>query len=260
MYTAAGEARGKTCWICCCQYIVSSAGCDPVLCSSLFIPNTGAATLQVADAEAATARLVAQMTESSPNQAEAKSWPLQLLTGQKAGDVRSEHNAGAGQQHQQHQQHSSDRENVPQLQQHAGKRGSSAQSEQALPGADLVAGCTKKPAKRRKVSRASAGDAAAADGAGSGTSAGLPADVQEIVGRAVQQQFQEGVFKVGASSALTTWLFPCMYMESMGYTLSCTCNACTPLALPACLVLAYCIGSMVVAQQNNRRNALCRVL
>lgn len=154
-------------------------------------PHAIAATLahlQVADAEAATARLVAQMTESSPNQDNAKSWPLQLLTGHNAGDVRSAHSDGVGQQQQ--QEHSSGRENVPQLQQHTGKRSSTAQCEQALPAADLVAGTKKQQAKRRKVSTA-------AEGVGGGNSAGLPPDAKEIVGRSVQQQFQEGVFKVG---------------------------------------------------------------
>ncbi|KAL3154240.1 hypothetical protein ABBQ32_013740 [Trebouxia sp. C0010 RCD-2024] len=149
-------------------------------------------SMQVADAEAATARLVAQMTESSPNQDDPKSWPLQLVTGQEAGDGTSVQNVAAGQQ-QPHQQRSSDRENIPQ--QHAGKRGSNAQSEHAVPAADPVAECTKKPAKRRKVSSATAVDITAAQRAAGGTSAGLPPDIQDIVGRTVQQQFQEGVFK-----------------------------------------------------------------
>ena len=162
-------------------------------------PHTIAATLahlQVADAEAATARLVAQMTESSPNQDNAKSWPLQLLTGHNAGDVRSAHSDGVGQQQQQ-QEHSSGRENVPQLQQHTGKRSSTAQCEQALPAADLVARTKKQQAKRRKVSTATGEQCTAAEGVGGGNSAGLPPDAKEIVGRSVQQQFQEGVFKVG---------------------------------------------------------------
>lgn len=158
-------------------------------------PQTGAGTVavsvQVADAEAATAILVAQMTESSPNQDAPKSWPLQLVTGQKAGDGRSAHEAVAA-----HQQHSSDRENVPQPQQRAGKRGSKAGSEHALPAADLVAEGAKKPAKRRKVSSAT-DDTTAAQAAATATSTGLPSDVQDIVGRTVQQQFQEGLFKVG---------------------------------------------------------------
>ncbi|KAL3139869.1 hypothetical protein ABBQ38_004164 [Trebouxia sp. C0009 RCD-2024] len=149
--------------------------------------------MQVADAEAATARLVAQMTESSPNQDDPKSWPLQLVTGQEAGDGRPAHNTAAGQQQQPHQQHSSDRENVPQ--QRPGKRGSNAQSEHDVPAADPVAACTKKLAKRRKVSSATAVDATAAQRAAGGTSVGLPPDVKDIVGRTVQQHFQEGVFK-----------------------------------------------------------------
>ena len=152
------------------------------------------------------------MTESSPNQDAPKSWPLQLVTGQTAGGGRCAHDAGAA--HQQQQQHSSDRENVPQPQQHAGKRGSKAQSGHAVPAADLVAGDAKKPAKRRKVSSTTAVDVTAAQGAAGGTSAGLPPDVQDIVGRTVQQQFQEGVFKARSALTLTECSFQRTHMGS----------------------------------------------
>lgn len=157
--------------------------------------------LQVADAEAATARLVAHMTQSSPNQDHK---PLQLLTAPKAGDVLSAHDTNSGQRQQQlqpQQQHSRDLENIPQVQQHAGKCGSSAQAGQAVAAAGVVAGGKKQPAKRRKVSKdMPAVHPTAAEGVGSGKPDELAPDAKEIVGRVVQQQFETGIFKVGLIS------------------------------------------------------------
>lgn len=154
--------------------------------------------VQVADAEAATARLVAHMTESSPNQDHE---PLQLLTAHEASDVLAAHDPNGGQRQQQlqpQQQHSWDLENIPQVQQHAGKRGSSAQSGQAVAAAGVVAGGKKQPAKRRKVSKDTpAVHPTAAAGGGSDKADGLAPDAKEIVGRVVQQQFEAGTFKVG---------------------------------------------------------------
>ena len=154
----------------------------------------------MADAEAATARLVAQMTESSPNQDHG---PLQLLTAHKAGDVHSAHDKNDGQQQQEQQrpqqQHSSDRENIPQGQQHAGKRRSIAQSGHAAAAAGVLAGGKKQQAKRRKVSKDTAAvHLPAAEGGGKDD--GLSPDAKEIIGRMVQQQFEAGVYKVGVSS------------------------------------------------------------
>ena len=158
-----------------------------------------ATDLQVADAEAATARLVAHMTESSPNQDHE---PLQLLTAHRAGDVLSAHDTNGGQRQQQlqpQQQHSRDVENIPQVQQHAGKRGSSAQAGQAVAGAGVLAGGQKQPTKRRKVSKGtSAVHPTAAEGSGSGKADKEAPDAKEVVGRTVQQQFETGIFKVGA--------------------------------------------------------------
>lgn len=155
-----------------------------------------ATDLQVADAEAATARLVAHMTESSPNEP-------QLPTAHRAGEVLSAHDPNGGQQRQQQlqpqQQHSWDEENIPQVQQHAGKRGSNAQSGQAVAAAGVVAGARKQPAKRRKVSKDTpAVYPTAAEGGGSGKADGEAPDAKEVVGRTVQQQFETGIFKVGA--------------------------------------------------------------
>lgn len=147
----------------------------------------------MADAEAATARLVAQMTESSPDQ---NHRPLQIVTAHKQGDVLSAHNMNDEQQQQQHQQHSSDWENMPQVQQHAGKRSSSGHAAAA---ADVEAGGKKQPAKRRKVFKDTAPVHPPAEGEGCGKDDGLPPDAKEIVGRAVQQQFEEGVFQVSVS-------------------------------------------------------------
>ena len=136
------------------------------------------------------------MTDSSPNQDHG---PLQLLTAHKAGDVHSaDTNDGQRNQEQQQpqQQHSSDRENIPQVQQHAGKRRSIAQS-----GAGVLAGGKKQQAKRRKVSKdTAAAHPQAAEGGGTGKDDGLSPDAKEIVGCMVQQQFEAGIFKVGVSS------------------------------------------------------------
>lgn len=157
--------------------------------------------MKVAGAEAATARLIAQMTESSPERDDA-----------------------AG--HQLQQQHSSDRENVPrqQQQQYTGNRSSNVQ----MAAAEAVA--QKQPSKRRKVSDAEGSIAASvqqaaadmdqdvpgmeearqvlcpvADRALSNRASGELPDLhrggealepEELVGRTVQQQFEEGLFKV----------------------------------------------------------------
>ena len=156
--------------------------------------------LQVADAEAATARLVAQITESSPKQDHR---PLQLVAAHRAGDVRCAHNTKDGQQQQQlqqlqqqqHQHSSSDRENEPEVQQHPGKRRGIAQSGHAAAGTEE--GGKKQQAKRRKVSKDKAPvHPPAVEGGPSSKDDGLPPDAKEIVGRPVQQQFEAGVFKV----------------------------------------------------------------
>ncbi len=155
--------------------------------------------MKVAGAEAATARLIAQMTESSPERDDA-----------------------AG--HQLQQQHSSDRENVPrqQQQQYTGKRNNNVQM--------AAAEAQKQPSKRRKVSDAEGSIAASVQQAAADMNQGvtdmeearqvlcpvadralntrasgeLPdlrkggeaLNPEELVGRAVQQQFEEGLFKV----------------------------------------------------------------
>ncbi len=157
--------------------------------------------MKVAGAEAATARLIAQMTEPSPERDDVAGLQLQ-------------------------QQHSSDRENVPQQQQqqYTGKRSHNVQMAAA------EAEAHKQPSKRRKVSdaegriAASVQQAAAhmdqdvtdmeearqvlcplADRALNHRASGELLDLhrggealerEELVGRAVQQQFEEGFFKV----------------------------------------------------------------
>lgn len=170
--------------------------------------------MKVAGAEAATAKLIAQMTESSPERDDA-----------------------AG--HQPQQQHSSDRENVPQ-QQYTGKRSNNVQ----MAAAQAVA--QRQPSKRRKVSDAEGSIAASvqqaaahrdqdvtgmeearqvlcpvADRALNNRASGELVDVhrggealepEEVVGRAVQQQFEEGLFKVNQCASpsdiadLVLWL------------------------------------------------------
>ncbi|KAL0031707.1 hypothetical protein WJX79_002272 [Trebouxia sp. C0005] len=105
--------------------------------------DTQQMALQVAGAEAATAKLIAQMTVSSPERDDA-----------------------AGHQPQQQQQHSSDRENVPrqQQQQYTGKRSNNVQM-------------------------------AAAEAVAQQQPRGEALEPEELVGRAVQQQFEEGLFK-----------------------------------------------------------------
>ncbi len=182
-------------------------------------------SLQVADAEAATARLVAQMTDPSPDgqDAVAHTLPAQLQAGEEQSARASNLLA------EQHQQHSSDRENVPEQQQRASKRGSHVQSAAPQPAAKTQAN------KRRKVSAADAGvgslvaaqpdhQAAGSTESGmigreetrqvlspvagealdkragvsrlTGRKNGEAEDPQGFVGHSVQQQFEEGVFKV----------------------------------------------------------------
>ena len=157
--------------------------------------------MKVAGAEAATARLIAQMTESSPERDDA-----------------------AG--HQPQQQHSSDRENLPQQQQnqYTGKRSNNVQ----MAAAEAVA--QKQPSKRRKVSDAEGRIAASVQQAAAHMDQDVPGveearqvlcpvadralnnrasgemldlhragealDPEGLIGRAVQQQFEEGLFKV----------------------------------------------------------------
>ena len=164
--------------------------------------------MQVSEAEAATARLVAQMTDPSPDeQNEAvKSLPLQLHKGQAAGVTHTYRADGHYQHQNQHQQqHSSDRENLPQLQHKTGKRSSNAQSDAAHPSDSRTAGAKKPQAKRQKVSNHGETEMAAEQTLPDGTAAGQdrqPSDAQELLGRVVQQQFEEGLFKVQAVQLL----------------------------------------------------------
>lgn len=137
------------------------------------------------------------------------------------------------------QQPSSDRENVPQQQRRLGKRSSKAQSDAAEPDSIQGAASRTPAKKRRKASAAEAMEhdegAAQSDfempeeadtgmasrqkarqvlepvevgavdtrgGTGhvaGGNSPEAPPDPQKLVGRQVQQQFEEGVFKVSIS-------------------------------------------------------------
>ena len=157
--------------------------------------------MKVVGAEAATARLIAQMTEPSPERDDA--------TG-----------------HQLQQQHSSDREKVPrqQEQQYTCNRSNNMH----MAAAEAMA--QKQPSKRRKVSDADGSIAASvqqaaahmdqdvtgmeearqvlcpvADRALNNRASGEllhldradeALDPEELVGRPVQQQFEEGLFKV----------------------------------------------------------------
>lgn len=183
----------------------------------------------MADAEAATARLVAQMTESSPRQDHG---PLQLVTAHIAGGVRSAHVTKAGQQQQQQRQHSSDWENVPQVQQHAGKRRGIAQSGHAA--ADVEAGGKEQQAKRHKVFKDTAPvHPPAAEEGVSGKDDGPPLDAKEIIGRAVQQQFEAGIFKVGVCLVNSQISF-----SMQAYTGQGTHTGCTALTMLACTWLS----------------------
>ena len=183
----------------------------------------------MADAEAATARLVAQMTESSPRQDHG---PLQLVTAHIAGGVRSAHVTKAGRQQQQQRQHSSDWENVPQVQQHAGKRRGIAQSGHAA--ADVEAGGKEQQAKRHKVFKDTAPvHPPAAEEGVSGKDDGPPLDAKEIIGRAVQQQFEAGIFKVGVCLVNSQISF-----SMQAYTGQGTHTGCTALTMLACTWLS----------------------
>ena len=154
--------------------------------------------MQIADAEAATARLVVQMAEQSPDQqppAE-RSLPLQLHKGLTVAGVQSANKQQ--QQQQREQQHSSDRENIPQLQRHTGKRGSNARPDAVQPANALEAGAKEQHAKRQKVSNTAVVSAMANKAVAGGKAAGhstQPSDAQAIVGCAVKQRFEEGVFQ-----------------------------------------------------------------
>ena len=180
--------------------------------------------LQVADAEAATAKLIAQMTASPSEDADAAVQPQLVPMHHHNGPSSS----GVHHQQQQQQQ-SSDRENVPEQQQQqqrqrGGKRGSGVQSNAAH------ALARKQVTKRRKVSTAEGSAALPAQQPAARSDQGIAGqeearqvlspvadealdrranasrtavwgsteglDPERVVGCSVEQQFEEGLFKV----------------------------------------------------------------
>ena len=148
--------------------------------------------MQVAEAEAATARFVAQLDQPSAGDSAAEY--AQLDAGRQRG-----HN-----QQQRQQQQALDRENLPKEQQPAASLAPQiqAESEHAARG--------KQASKRRKTGDAEP-DAAAEQQAGRqvlksivgqqsvGGQAGTP-DPHSVIGCQVQQQFEEGLFKVSIAT------------------------------------------------------------
>ena len=186
----------------CCQQLHRSRACKHYLLMA-------ARCTQVLEAEAATAKIVAQMADTSAGGDAAEYAPL--IIGRQSA------------QGQQQQQHSSDRENIPGQQQRTGQHRSKNKGKAAQ-------GASKKQlSKRKKTSTAEpvqgsipaddAADLATAEidqtagqqagrqvlkpidagAAPQRTATGVP-DPDSLVGCHLQRQFEEGLFKVHPSS------------------------------------------------------------